>query len=142
MMTQTQVLLGVLVVGGLTGLFWAQRARAAETAPPPSSAPKKITLAEFERLRVDTNYVVVDVRTPNEFAAGHVPGAVNIEWTSRDFEKTVARLDKAKPCLVHCASGFRSARAVGKMRQLGFQDLYDFSGGWSEWKKSGKPVEQ
>ena len=86
-----------MVAGGLGGLFWTQKAWSAEKAPPPVVAPKKISLAEFERLRADTNYAVVDVRTPNEFTAGHVPGAVNIEWTSREFEKTVARLDKVKP---------------------------------------------
>lgn len=131
------------MIGGLTSLFWAQRSVAADAKPQPAvAAPKKIGLADFERLRGNTNHVVLDVRTPNEFAAGHVPGAVHLEWTSRDFERNLSRLDKDKTYLVYCASGFRSARAVGKMRQMGFKDLYDYTGGWSEWRKSGKAPEK
>ena len=99
-------------------------------------------MEEFDQLRIQTNCVVLDVRSPSEFAAGHVPGATNISVASSDFEKRITALDKEKSYLVHCAAGVRSARAVGKLKQMGFKQLYDFHGGWQEWKKAGKPVEK
>jgi rhodanese-related sulfurtransferase len=80
------------------------------------------------------------VRTPQEFAGGHVPGAVNIPVQSPDFDQKVSALDKNKPYLVHCARGGRSAQAVARMEKMGFKDLADFSGGMEAWKKAGKPT--
>ena len=124
------------------------RSASAQTLSPSSSAPatsgtvRQISLEEFDKLRSQTNYTVLDVRSPGEFAAGHVPGATNISVSASDFAKRIATLDKEKPCLVHCAAGVRSARAVGTMKRMGFKQIYDFSGGWQEWKKAGKPVEK
>jgi rhodanese-related sulfurtransferase len=106
---------------------------------PHSVQPKDIDIDEFERLRADTNHVVLDVRTPREYTAGHVPGSVNIDFSASDFEQRVAALDKQKPYLVMCASGIRSGRAVGRMSRMGFTRIYNFSGGWNVWKKAGKP---
>jgi rhodanese-related sulfurtransferase len=61
---------------------------------------------------------------------------------SEDFADRVAKLDKGKPYLVHCAVGGRSATATRKMQKLGFLNLSDFSGGMEEWKESGKPIEK
>ncbi|HET6247122.1 MAG TPA: rhodanese-like domain-containing protein [Tepidisphaeraceae bacterium] len=102
----------------------------------------KISLAEFEKLRTEPDTVVLDVRTPKEFAAGHVPGAVNIDWHSRQFAEKVEKLDKSKKYLVHCQAGTRSAAATRKMGTLGFAHLFDFSGGWAAYAKAGKPVEK
>src|SRR6185437_9893191 len=63
---------------------------------------KKITLAEFDVMRAEKDTVVLDVRTPREFAAGHVPGAINVDWHLRDFNEHMAKLDKSKKFLVHC----------------------------------------
>lgn len=103
---------------------------------------KKISLAEFEALRGRKNVTVLDVRTPKEFAEGHVPGAVNIPWPSRDFNGRVGSLDKSKTYAVHCLGGVRSAAAVKRMASLDFDHLFDFSGGWAEYSKAGKPVEK
>lgn len=135
-------------VGGLSlvVLFAAMMASAlgAATEAPSEEAPpvKKITLAQFDQMRTDKGNVVLDVRTPKEFAAGHVPGAVNIDWHSRKFKERVEKLDKSKKYLVHCQSGTRSAAATRLMSTLGFSQLYDFSGGWAAYKKADKPVEK
>ena len=132
-------LLSLLTVGLLAvGLFAVARRSFAQTSVGGSGSAKRISLDEFDKLRVQTNYVILDVRSPSEFAAGHVPGATNINVNASDFEQRVGALPKDQPCLVHCAAGARSARAVGKMSKLGFKELYDFSGGWNEWKKAGK----
>ncbi len=142
MSTSTPWLLGGLTLVGLLAALLAPRLFAAQGQEPAGTRPPTIDLAEFERLRAQTNSVVLDVRTTREFAAGHVPGAVHIDWNSGDFAEKVGALDKQKTYLVHCASGFRSARAVGKMHRMGFASLYDFSGGWNEWSRAGKPAEK
>ncbi len=124
----------------LLGLFPAQRGDAA-SLPTASPVPAVLDLAEFDRLRSQTNCLVVDVRTPGEFASGHVPGALNIDWNSTDFEAKAGQLDKGRTLLVYCASGNRSARAIKHLRELGYYNLGEFKGGWNVWKRARKPVE-
>jgi rhodanese-related sulfurtransferase len=121
--------------------FACAPARGADEAKKPADAPpKKITLEEFEKRKAEPDAVVLDVRSPEEFAAGHVPGAVNVPIQSDDFDEKVKGLDKEKTYLVHCAAGVRSGRACKKMTGV-VPKLFDFSGGMNEWKKAGKPVE-
>ena len=103
---------------------------------------KNIGVDQFDKLRQQTNAVVLDVRTPKEFAAGHLAGAVNIDWNADDFGKKVAALDKSKTYLVHCAVGGRSAKASDKMTAIQFTNVYNLEGGMKAWEKAGKPVEK
>jgi phage shock protein E len=109
------------------------------------AAVKKLSVDEFDKARQADGAVVLDVRSPDEYAAGHVPGAVNVPVTgkgSEAFDKAVAAIDRDKPVLVHCRSGVRSAKAVAKMREMGFAHLAEFPGGWVAWEGAGKPIEQ
>lgn len=83
---------------------------------------------------------LVDVRTPQEFAKGHLEGAANIDWLADDFATRTATLDKSKPVLLYCAVGGRSEEALNSMRQAGFKDVHDLLGGIGAWKKIGGPV--
>jgi rhodanese-related sulfurtransferase len=103
---------------------------------------KNVAVDQFDKLRQQTNAVVLDVRTPKEFAAGHIPGAVNIDWNAADFASKAASLDKSKTYLVHCAVGGRSAKASDKMTTLQFTNVYNLEGGMKAWEKAGKPVEK
>jgi len=98
---------------------------------------KNVDVAQFEKLRKNTNAVVLDVRTKKEFDAGHIPGATNIDVNAPDFEQKVSKLDKNKTYLVHCAAGKRSAKAAGRMAELKFRDLVNLEGGYTEWQKAG-----
>ena len=124
----------------------APLARADEKQPAADGAKKpvpKLTVEEFDAKRKAKDAVVIDVRTPEEFKAGHVPGAVNIDIGDKDFDKKVAALDKDKTYLVHCARGGRSAKAVERIQSTTKLDkLFDFSGGMIAWEKAGKPVEK
>ncbi len=71
---------------------------------------------------------VIDVRTPEEFAEGHLEGAVNIDLSAPDFADRVGELDPAGAYVVYCRSGNRSAAAVEEMAELGFTDLTDVGG--------------
>jgi phage shock protein E len=103
---------------------------------------KNVGADEFDKLRRQANTVVLDVRTPKEFAAGHISGATNIDWNASDFAKKAAALDKSKTYLVHCAAGGRSAKASEKMTALQFTNVYNLEGGMKGWEKAGKPVEK
>ena len=123
--------------------------RSAESPPaaerPPSKASTrvhKVGVEEFDKLRSAKTNAVLDVRTAQEFKGGHIPGAVNIDINSPDFEKKIGELDKDKTYLVHCAAGGRSARACQKLEKMGFRELYDLSPGFRGWEKAGKPVEK
>lgn len=127
----------------LLSFLIAPAARTADTpALAPAPAVKRIGLGEFEKLRADTNTVVLDVRSPAEFEKGRIPGAVNIDINSSGFSEKMAALDRNKTYLVNCAVGMRSAKACQKMGTMGFKALYDFAPGFDGWKKAGQPVEK
>ena len=107
-----------------------------------SAITKKVDVNEFEKLWKDKQNVVLDVRTPKEFAAGHIPGAVNVDVKSSDFEQQISKLKKDQQYLVHCGAGARSARACEAMTQAGFTNLIDLAPGFKAWEKAGKPVEK
>ena len=78
---------------------------------------KNITIEEAAKLiKSDTNIVVLDVRTPKEFEAGHIKGATNINFQDKDFADRIAKLDKSKTYVVHCAAGGRSAKACEQIK--------------------------
>lgn len=103
---------------------------------------KNLGIDEFDKMRKEKNTLVLDVRTPLEFAAGHIPGATNIDWYASDFADKVSKLDKSKTYLVHCASGGRSAKACAKLKQFNFKECHNLVGGFKAWEKGGKPVEK
>jgi rhodanese-related sulfurtransferase len=112
-------------------------------APTTNPAGRRdVGVDEFEKLWKEKKGLVLDVRTAKEFEAGHIPGAVNIDVKSADFDKKLAELDKDKTYLVHCASGVRSVQACEKMKRLDFKQLINLQGGIKAWEKAGKPVEK
>ena len=84
--------------------------------------------------------VVLDVRTPEEFAEGHLEGAVLVDFYAADFAEQLAALDTDVPYLVYCRSGNRSGQALGVMEQLGFASAVDVDGGIVAWTDAGLPV--
>jgi len=116
-----------------------------EKAPPAAKQAakvKRVDVEEFDKLRANKENVVLDVRTEKEFKAGHIPGAVNVDYRAADFDQQVGKLDKNKTYLVHCAGGVRSAAASKKMESAGFKELYDLAPGFKGWEKAGKPVQK
>ena len=101
---------------------------------------KNVGVEEFDKLRAEKNTVVLDVRTADEFKTAHIPGAINLDFQSPDFQKRVAELDKSKTYLVHCAAGGRSAKACTAMDKLAFTNLVNLAPGFRAWEKAGKPV--
>jgi rhodanese-related sulfurtransferase len=77
----------------------------------------------------DTNFVILDVRTPAEYAAIHVKNATNLDYYATGFTNALAKLDRTSTYLVYCGGGSRSARAVQLMRGLGFWRVFNLAGG-------------
>ena len=86
--------------------------------------------------------VVLDVRTPGEFGAGHLAGAKNIDFNESEFGSELAKLDRDKTYLVHCGAGGRSTRALETFQKLGFKSVVHLDGGYNAWVQAGKPVEK
>ena len=139
------ILLPLLLALGASALRGAD----AKPAPPPTGnegstrrAVRNVGVDEFDKLRADQKNTVLDVRTADEFAKGHIPGAVNLDYNSPTFQKQVAELDRNKTYLVHCAGGVRSSKACTVMDKLEFKHLVNLEPGFRAWEKAGKPVDK
>ena len=106
---------------------------------PNLSAPLAWELVRKNQGRPD--FVVLDVRTPAEFAAGHLPGAVNVDFHAPDFEARLGKLDKNRSYLVYCRTGNRSGKALVILERLGFSRGFHLQDGIADWQRRGLPVE-
>jgi rhodanese-related sulfurtransferase len=91
------------------------------------------------KIKAAPKAVILDVRTPDEYASGHVANALNYELNGAKFAQQIASLDKSKPVFVYCLSGRRSASAANKMRADGFKMVYEMDGGMSGWRAAQLP---
>jgi rhodanese-related sulfurtransferase len=80
---------------------------------------------------------VLDVRTPGEFAQGHIGDAVNIDYMDPSFVEKMKELPREAPYSIYCRSGGRSAQALLMMESLGFTDVMDLAGGTIAWQSAG-----
>lgn len=103
----------------------------------PVSAP-----AEFAALAAEPGAVLLDVRTPEEFASGRLAGAKLLPHGELESRRSELPADKAAPVLVYCASGGRSAKAAALLAKLGYTSVHDLAGGIRAWKADGRPVEK
>jgi rhodanese-related sulfurtransferase len=90
-------------------------------------------------LREHPETQVLDVRSKGEYDGGALPKAVNISIGDEAFDSRVNTLDKAKPVLVYCAGGFRSRKAVAKLKGLGFKNIQHIHRGYMSWKPDSQP---
>jgi len=96
----------------------------------------------FEKAIVKENVQILDVRTPGEFNSGHIKNALQANWNeSAEFERRISFLDKSKPVYVYCLAGGRSAAAASKMRNDGYQQVFELQGGINAWKSADKSLE-
>lgn len=85
-------------------------------------------------------FIIIDVRTPEEFADGHIANADNIDYYSVTFRNDIDKLDKGKTYLIYCRSGNRSGKARDIMAELNFNKVYNMSGGILAWNDEGLPT--
>lgn len=100
-----------------------------------------ISVSEFSKKISTGKAELIDIRTSEEFQAGHLEGATNIDFYQTDkFETYLKSLDKSKTYLIYCRTGNRSSKALELMKQLGFESVSELAGGIASWQSQGKPV--
>ena len=132
------LMLATLLIGGCSGATVA--ATSGPTAASAPAAGSSLSASDFAAATKLPDTVLLDVRTPSEFAAGHITGAVNLDVESAAFPEQVATLDPAKNYAVYCRSGSRSKAAMTAMGRAGFSHLFDLAGGIGAWQSSGGQV--
>ena len=98
------------------------------------SAEQMLELVKLEEVQL------IDVRTPVEFAEGHIENAKNIDFYSANFDLQIDALDKSIPVILYCKSGRRSAKCVSKLNSKGFKAIYDLQGGINHWGFEGRQI--
>ena len=131
------VLLGILVIGVVLVGGWIKEKTATQTI-------KDISVKEAYDLmgknKDNQSFIIIDARTPQEFANEYIENAVNIDYYSEEFQNELNELDKEKTYLIYCLSGNRSGRALAIMKELGFREVYNMLGGIIQWKAEGYPL--
>jgi phage shock protein E len=127
----------VLLVGALVAMALLGIAGCSSSS---TGGGQHLEVAAFADEVGKAGVVVVDVRTPSEYTAGHLPSAVNADVEASDFGARIAGLDKSKSYAVYCHSGSRSAVALEQMASAGFAHVVDLAGGVSAWTAQGRSL--
>lgn len=136
----TPLVIATIVIMAVAGVIVGCSSEDTPTEP----IIKNVSPAEAHMLiqnnRDNPDFAILDVRTPAEYADGFIEGAFNIDVNSPTFREDVGKLEKNKTYLVYCRSGNRSATASGILEELGFNDIFNMTGGILDWEGAGFPV--
>lgn len=102
-------------------------------------SPKEAS-AFIESNRNNPDFMLIDIRTPGEYADGHIPTSINMSLHSEGFEADVGRLDRGKTYMIYCRTGRRVASAVDIMEKAGFTKVYGIAGDILSWRSEGLPL--
>ncbi|MDP2774458.1 MAG: rhodanese-like domain-containing protein [Nocardioides sp.] len=127
-----------LVVLAASGCAGSDSGDSADEAPA-QAAPTAVVEPTTVRDAIAEGAELIDVRTPEEFASGHLRGAVNVDSADPDFAELIADLDETASYVVYCASGNRAGAAILTMRDLGFDDVVN-GGGFDDLAALGLPT--
>jgi rhodanese-related sulfurtransferase len=105
-----------------------------------TSSATDLSVTEFSSKVAEAGVITLDVRTPGEYAEGHLEGAQLIDFQSGNFENEISSLDKNATYAVYCRSGNRSGQAVKVMHDAGFHNVYNLNGGVIDWANAGLPL--
>lgn len=133
------VIIGVMLTGGCL--------RSEASAPgtgTQSQIIENITPAQaftlIENSPGNPSFVVLDVRTPEEFSEERIENAVNLDYYSPTFRGDLENLDQDKVYLIYCRSGRRTSHTLDIMQELEFREVYNMLGGITRWKEEGLPT--
>ena len=129
----------VLAVAAITGMSACSSTTPA-SSPASSAAGQHMAASDFSTAMRQPGTIVLDVRTPAEYASGHLAQAKNIDIEASDFANRIAVLDKNATYAVYCRSGNRSGTALEQMTAAGFTHVYDLAGGIDAWQSMGGPM--
>jgi len=129
--------LALVLVALLPGIINAEIQAAKGQSALSSAAPQRISPAEYMAQFAGTPHFLLDVRTPEEFAGGHLDGAANINV--QELQSRLSEIPRDQPVVLYCRSGNRSAQAAQMLQAAGFTGVYDL-GGIIAWEQAGLPV--
>lgn len=130
---------------GLNSCADAQKASEKKSTTPQTktesvSNNEDLNASQFKDAIQSSGITLLDVRTPQEFAQGHLENAVMIDWYDPNFKTQADKLDKDVPVYLYCRSGSRSTSAKAALIALGFKEVHQMSGGINSWMGSGYPT--
>jgi rhodanese-related sulfurtransferase len=129
-------LLALVLLGAGCGSSGGGPAAAEAVIETISPADASLLLAE-----PPAGLVVLDVRTPEEFSAGRLAGAVDLDFYAAAFADDLAALDREAPYLLYCQTDNRSGQVREMMRSLGFREVHEIDGGIVAWAEAGLPIQ-
>jgi rhodanese-related sulfurtransferase len=104
-----------------------------------SNAFSNLDVKSFaDKIKADQNIIILDVRTPAEFAQGSLKGALNLDVSASNFKEKISSLDKEKSYMIYCRSGMRSVKACNLMAENGFNKMFNLLGGYQAWSSNFK----
>jgi rhodanese-related sulfurtransferase len=136
--------LTVLVLIAVSGCWAAQDAMNPGIGdaglPPYGLVTTQQAAGLIETLHDTDEFVLLDIRTPDEVEASHISGAINIDYYADSFREELSSLDRDRIYLIYCRTGNRTGRAYTLMEELGFEKVYDMEGGISQWIAGGYAI--
>lgn len=138
--------LAIAAIAGLTALSACSKADTAEVKSVVAAQAQDMKISHVNATQASQlmterpKLVVLDVRTPGEFAQGHIDGAINIDFKDADFATNLARLDGGQDYLIHCRSGGRSTKSLAVFKRVGFSHIIHMDGGMIGWNKAKLPT--
>lgn len=138
------VFLGALIIGVLLTSAYVQTETNTAQSETQIQIIENITPEEahisIQENKDNPNFVILDMRTPEEFFGEYIENAVNLDYYSDTFRNDLDKLDKNKTYLIYCRSGRRSENALNIMKELDFREVYNMLGGIIKWKSEGLPT--
>lgn len=102
---------------------------------------KLITAEEMQALMELEDVQLVDVRSAQERLDGFIKNSQNIDFNSPTFDQDILKLDRTKPVILYCHAGGQSSQCAEKLRDAGFEKIYDLQGGITQWRFKGYHLE-
>ena len=98
-----------------------------------------ISDAQFTEIQ-DTDYILVDVRTAEEYESGHIQDAVNFDFYSESFQNDILTLDKSSSIILYCRTQNRSTKTANYLKENGYNEISVIAGGITSWVKNGNDL--
>jgi rhodanese-related sulfurtransferase len=131
--------MAISAMAAFTGVSACSSAAPTSSSASPATG-QHVAASDFSTAMKSPGTIVLDVRTPAEYASGHLPTAKNIDIEGSGFAAGIAALDKNGTYAVYCRSGNRSGTALTEMAAAGFAHVYDLEGGIGAWQNMGGPL--
>lgn len=105
--------------------------------PPPQDISARTAAALIQENQSNPDFIILDIRTPREFGAGHIEGARNIDFYAQSFAKEFRSLDREKTYLIYCRSGNRTKQLMGAVEKMHFKQVFHMRSGLVDWVGQG-----